>query len=494
MLAAGGVLALMLFGVAMSGLIGVENDDPDEQDDPDNPEDEWAEAEDQATRNGTTLADLLFGGSDDDMIDAGDGDDTAFGGGGNDRLWGGAGHDLLDGEAGADSLIGGDGDDHLILHHQDMGLGGDGADAFEIAATGPVAEVADLPRIGDFEPGLDRLILDFDGAPEDAPRISLDAEHQPGSTLVLANDLPVALLDGVEGLSVADIDVQMHPVGDEGYTGADLMEGGTERDMLEGRARMHGQLDTAGQDAITGDAGEDALSGTTQGDAIFGNEGADTLSGQGGADELYGDAGDDSLTGGDGTDFLSGGSGDDTLSGGTGNDLLFGQDGDDSLSGGADDDYLQGGFGADTLLGGDGDDRLDGTFSSGTGGFGPEDQDSGDLLSGGDGDDTILIGAGDEALGGDGADTFASGPYIELAEVAGHVQDFDPSQDVIEVLYDPDLTPDPDITIEDFLDGTGANVLLDGQIILRVSGAQGLDPATVELRAIDLEPAAQASP
>ena len=162
-------------------------------------------------------------------------------------------------------------------------------------------------------------------------------------------------------------------------------------------------------------------------------------------------------------------------------------DGNDSLSGGDGDDYLQGGFGQDTLDGGAGDDRLDGTFASGGPIFGPHDEDQGDVLNGGNGDDTIVIGAKDVATGGAGADTFVTGSYIETAEVAGHVTDFQPGHDVIEVMFDPDLTPDPVITIEDFADGTGANILFEGQLILSVSGAQGMDPALIELRSIQMD-------
>lgn len=61
------------------------------------------------------------------------------------------------------------------------------------------------------------------------------------------------------------------------------------------------------------------------------------------------------------------------------------------------------------------------------------------------------------------------------------LDNFDPREDVIEVVYDPSAHPDPVITVEDFEDQTGANILLDGETVLRVAGAQGLDPADVRL-------------
>ena len=78
-----------------------------------------------------------------------------------------------------------------------------------------------------------------------------------------------------------------------------------------------------------------------------------------------------------------------------------------------------------------------------------------------------------------------------MAAVAGHVTDFDPTQDVIEVMLDPDATPDPVMTVADFADGDGADILFNGEVILTVAGAQGLYPAAIILRAIDLDTAAE---
>jgi Ca2+-binding RTX toxin-like protein len=140
---------------------------------------------------------------------------------------------------------------------------------------------------------------------------------------------------------------------------------------------------------------------------------------------------------------------------------------------------LQGGLGADLMDGGAGDDVLDGTFGA-TGGA---DADGTDTLIGGDGDDTLKLGAGDEATGGAGADTFTGGDYAEDAAAGTLIRDFDPSEDVIEILYDPEANGDPIVTVEDFADGTGANIVLNGDVILSVSGAQGLDPNAIALRA-----------
>jgi Ca2+-binding RTX toxin-like protein len=306
----------------------------------------------------------------------------------------------------------------------------------------------------------------------------------------VGNDVPVGqLIEGTEGddtLTGTDGDDTL-----DGYAGDDLLDGGTGDDLLRGREGMDSLLGGGGNDAITGGPGDDRIEGGTDNDMLVGNEGNDTILGGAGADEAYGEDGDDLIEGGTGTDFLVGGEGNDTLSGGDDDDMLFGNDGDDSLMGDDGDDYLQGGFGADTLLGGAGNDRLDGTFAAGDSLFGPIDEDQGDILDGGAGDDTIVVGAGDLATGGDGADRFVSGSFIQNAELAGHVTDFDPAQDVIEVMYDPDLTPDPVITVVDLPDGTGASILFNGNVILTVTGAQGLDPALIELRNVTLDPEAE---
>ena len=280
------------------------------------------------------------------------------------------------------------------------------------------------------------------------------------------------------------------PVADSGigFWGDDLGDGGTSDDVLRARSEMQAVLGGVGDDAVTGGPDADSIEGGAETDAIFGNEGDDLLSGLGGADEIYGDDGNDTLLGGSGTDFLVGGDGHDSLYGGSEGDMMFGEDGDDILAGGDGDDYLQGGFGADTLMGGGGHDRLDGTFTSGASIFATQDEDQADLLDGGDGDDTILLGAGDVAIGGAGHDTFVSGGFIEHTSVAGHITDFDPTQDVIELLYNPDMTPDPIVSVVDFADGTGAEILFNGAVILTVSGAQGLDPSAIELRLVQTDP------
>jgi len=382
----------------------------------------------------------------------------------------------------------------------------DGADSYTVTDTEDLGDGEPIACVTDFQLGIDRLILEFDGGQADCPGITFDSDSDPGSTIVMANGVPVTIVDGIVGMTQGMVVVVMLGVpvadntgedddddapdtDDDSYVGDDLLNGGTPDDMLRARAGAASIFDGADADAITGGIGNDLVHGSSGADAIFGNEGDDTLLGQTGADEIYGDEGADRLDGGADADFLSGGDGDDTLRGGDGNDWLFGNADDDLLIGEVGNDFLQGGFGADTLEGGAGNDRLDGTFTGQSGAFGPADEDSGDLLDGGDGDDTILAGAYDTVIGGAGADSFIGGAHVQTAEAASHVLDFNPDEDRIEVMIDRLATPDPVIGVRDFDDGTGAHILLNGAVILSVTGAQGLDLASILIREVSLEPA-----
>jgi Ca2+-binding RTX toxin-like protein len=215
--------------------------------------------------------------------------------------------------------------------------------------------------------------------------------------------------------------------------------------------------------------------------------------GDAGNDELYGDEGADLMDGGTGHDLLHGGEDDDTVDGGDGNDLLYGAEGDDILTGGDGDDYLLGGFGSDEMSGGTGNDTLDGSFSNGTGAFGPLDQDAGDTLSGGEGDDHLFLGRGDIGTGGEGADIFESGSFIGEGGDAAVVTDFNPAEDRIQLSVDLEASPNPEVEVVDFADGTGADILVDGTVVLSISGAQGLDPNAILIRDIRLDDLAQSA-
>jgi Ca2+-binding RTX toxin-like protein len=156
------------------------------------------------------------------------------------------------------------------------------------------------------------------------------------------------------------------------------------------------ELDTSGDDIVTGDDGDNLISGGLGDDRISGLGGNDQLLGDDGNDELDGGDGDDVLAGGAGNDLLVGGNGVDQLDGGDGDDFVFGNNGDDQLIGGDGNDQLYGGRDHDVLDGGAGNDLLQASTGN-------------DVLIGGTGQDTLYGGAGADILVGGAGDDMLSG-------------------------------------------------------------------------------------
>lgn len=575
MIVAGSVLALLLMGLAVDGFVNPADEEPEESDIDSGADDEFSDQ----SGNGNGLTNLLMAGSENDSED--DDEDTG------DARYTPLDEIEPDAEDTPSSL-----DDEADEEDENLAAAessadsvwlqteaeGSAADFLEIDATAEMESGEDVAYVEAFDPATDTLVLEFDGTAADAPEIDVEYDPDDDSTLILANGLPVTMVEGGEDITVDHIRVVMggdesglepqvlpadkgadetsgpltqnlpekddlandgphtlppseakddidttgpqtqllpdvtddlvedvtdpledvtDPLEDLVETAEDLLPddttinaildqvtgdmtgaGGVD-EMLSARVDMDDAFGRGGEDAQTGTFNDDLVTGGDGQDALFGDEGNDTLMAGAGNDELYGDSGDDELHGEAGVDFLDGGEGDDILDGGAGRDLLFGGEGDDVLYGGAANDFLQGGQGADTLDGGSGDDTLDGLY-----GDGGTDTDDGDVLWGGDGDDRIILGHGDMAHGGEGADTFVSGSYIENAEFAGHVADFNPSEDRIEVIFDPQENPDPMLEVLDFADGSGADIILNGEVILSVAGAQGLDPNMIQLQAM----------
>ena len=222
---------------------------------------------------GDFAANVIFTGTDDDIIDAGGGsdrvyasfgDDLVSGGSGWDTLVGGGGSDKLLGEQGNDVLDGGSGDDVL-----DGGAGGDTA-SYLSAAAGVVVN------------------LSLQGVAQDTGGAGLD--------ILLS-------IESVEG-SIFD----------------DQLLGRNVSDRLSG---------DAGDDIIHGGIGNDWLFGGAGGDTIYGGGWADHIFGENGFDSLDGGYGNDHLHGGTGNDELNGGVGDDVLLGSWGKDEVTGGAGAD---------------------------------------------------------------------------------------------------------------------------------------------------------------------
>lgn len=330
----------------------------------------------------------------------------------------------------------------------------------------------------------------------------------------------------------------------DGGTGNDLLEGRSGNDSIAGQTGDDTLIGNNGSDTLEGGEGNDSLNGAQGVDFLDGGDGDDFVSGESSDDTLFGGAGDDTLTGGLGRDFVFGESGtdevlggewDDVLDGGTGDDLLVGFSGNDSLMGGANSDTLSGGSGDDMLLGGLGSDSLEGSMGDDTlsGGnafsFGddlpidfnatPElaaalralqesdpalatsgsnvdilasapfsgidpatalpisDDTSADYLSGGDGDDVIYLDQRDVGVGGAGADEFRLNSAAALPIT---VMDYDSTEDMIFIEYEPSGGAGPTVTVTD--NSGNAQILVDGNLLATLRGAAGaITPADVNL-------------
>lgn len=275
-------------------------------------------------------------------------------------------------------------------------------------------------------------------------------------------DVPLAADDGAtadllamtfgdtnpDGMPVSD-DIPDEPDADivnYGTSGSDILNGGDGDDVLTGGA---------GKDAISGGGGDDRLIGGSGDDEIDGGTGDDRVQGRVGADRVTGGAGDDVLRGGASADYLAGGDGDDLLAGG---------EGDDTVLGGAGADDLRGGTGADTLDGGDGDDTLDG---------GP----GADYLNAGAGNDVLRLSNDTYATGDAGADEFQI-----MAPGSSVIADYNAAEDRLVIVYEPDAGGDaPEVAVQ--AEGDDALILMDGQILARITNGAGLTLADIQMRA-----------
>jgi|GEM_PF-2334012 len=234
-------------------------------------------------------------------------------------------------------------------------------------------------------------------------------------------------------------------------------------------------------DAMLGNGSADDMTGGGGNDLILGNGGDDRIDGGSGRDGLHGGDGNDVLSGGSGSDQLHGDGGDDTLHGDTGDDLLSGGDGDDLIDGGDGNDRLFGGEGRDTLAGGAGDDLLDGSVLDNDTGL---DRDTGDRLLGGEGNDTLAGSNGDTLVGGPGEDLylfraasvaqFGTGGALDDAPM---IEDFDPVEDAIEIMFEGDGIP----VLRIVPNGTETHIEVDDVIVARLAGTPDLSLDHIQL-------------
>jgi Ca2+-binding RTX toxin-like protein len=350
------------------------------------------------TGTGNNVANVIIGGS---------GNDVLSGLGGNDTIDGGAGNDALDGGAGNDALAGGDGDDTLN--------GGLGNDTLSGGAGNDTINY-------DFGQGADAT----DGGSELDGGAGSDTLNVRGT--VLGNSLAVVYAGGVLTTVAGGTLAGIESVTADLLDGTDTLNYGTTAEAvtvdLGGSASGFGSI--ANIENATGGSGNDTLiSSAGIVNLLTGGAGNDTFvvhdtldivneTGAGEIDEVQslattytisdvnvenlrfiGTTGDftgtgnnvaNGITGGSGNDVLSGLGGNDTIDGGAGNDTLDGGTGNDTLNGGAGDDVLTGGLGNDDLNGGTGNDTFNYSI-----GEGADALDGGSELDGGTGTDRLNI-------------------------------------------------------------------------------------------------------
>lgn len=198
MLVAGSVLALLLMGLAVDGFLAIDDEGIGNDFDP-----ETGEDEDISDGPISSLSDLLFPGDE----DGGDGDDARSDDEASLRMAYAPG-DLMDEDTPAES-------DDPVEGSADADWK---ASAETAAATGNFVEVEELTDLhsGDevayveeFDTETDALILEFDGTEEDAPDITIDLETEEDAAIVLANGVPVTLVEGATDMTSDHVRVVM---------------------------------------------------------------------------------------------------------------------------------------------------------------------------------------------------------------------------------------------------------------------------------------------
>ena len=281
-----------------------------------------------ASITGTSASELLVAtSSDGDVIEAYGGSDTLVGGDGGDTLYdgstwspygapdadiliGGSGNDLLDTDGGFDILIGGSGNDRL-----------DVSDYWDLQGTTNNG----VQGIYDGGSGTDVLYI-YDTADISAVILSR-IEILETSTGQFSDQIVTATAAQFDSFDV----IRNGDLGDNVRLAIKAVGANTTLDLVtqlntEGTARNAVIIGSHDNEVIRTGDGADQLSGAIGSDRLFGNNGADQLSGGDGNDRLFGGRDADTIDGGAGNDIIRGGAGADTFvfADGSGNDTIIG--------------------------------------------------------------------------------------------------------------------------------------------------------------------------
>lgn len=349
---------------------------------------------------------VIFGGSDNDVLNGDVKGDHLYGGGGNDTLAGNGGSDYLEGGVGYDTYVytAGGGID-TILDIDGLGKitldgiqagGGNGVtvDKWQKLSTTTwqdqqnqfnyhlqtepdntqtlyIVKSGDVVKILNWHPGdLGITLVGItlgDGAPPTAvTRTYTGDQHAPLNGITYNWGATVWANDGTLTGGVAEADFN------------DVITGSAQADKIDG---------LGGNDALDGGAGNDQIDGGIGDDLISGGAGSDTIHGGAGNDQILSatglsapqrigpndiwqaPAGETIWTLGSTWGIYDGGNHAYIIDGGgslaldSAPDVVYGDGGDDDIIGGHGDDYLDGGADSDTLTGNGGNDLLIGGSS-----------------------------------------------------------------------------------------------------------------------------------
>ncbi|MFZ3052043.1 MAG: hypothetical protein WA099_01440, partial [Sulfuricurvum sp.] len=311
-------------------------------------------------------------------------DDTIRGDAGNNKLMGGEGNDTLEGRSGKDWLDGGAGNDRLIGSTDDYMLdGGDNTDTADFSADTNGIQVT-------LNNSSNGTIINIGSATSSTTTIIKNVENVAGTQdrdIITGDNSNNLLIGGYDHLASSVTPNDDTIIGGAGadtivgdlmvdsllgtiYAGNDVLQGGSENDIIYGDSAPVLSTDILDVSADqTTETIIDTITNTTLATVYGGN------------DTLQGGAGDDYLNGGSGTDTVDYSSSstkvtvnlDLNSATGEGSDQLYNIEniigsssmlGGDTLTGNALINTITGSAGADTLSGLGGDDTLDGKAGS----------------------------------------------------------------------------------------------------------------------------------